>query len=255
MEFDESRLYQAGDDIRNIDWRVTARTGKPHTKLFREERERPVFVWVDYRAPMFFATRGVYKSVFAARAAALIAWNAIQQGDRVGGLVFSETEHHELKPGLGKAAVLHLINRLVHHPAWDDRTTQTGSEQADLKKALQRLNRLVRPGSLVYLISDFRGAVQAKSEFARLARHCEVILINIHDVLEETLPAKGIFRLRRQEHELVINTYDEAIVERYQQQSEQHTQWLEDLAGRYRLRYIPCLTTDEPLKKLMAHAR
>ena len=88
MEFDESRLYQPGDDIRNMDWRVTARTGKPHTKLFREERERPVFVWVDYRAPMFFATQGVFKSVFVARMAALIAWNAVQQGDRIGGLIF-----------------------------------------------------------------------------------------------------------------------------------------------------------------------
>ena len=89
MEYDESRPYQAGDDIRTLDWLVTARTGKPHTKLFREERERPVIVAVDYRPAMFFATQGSFKSVQAARCAALLAWRAAQQGDRLGGFIFS----------------------------------------------------------------------------------------------------------------------------------------------------------------------
>ena len=94
MEYDESRLYQPGDDIRNIDWRVTARSGKVHTKLFREERERPVHLWVDFRAPMFFATRGKFKSVIAAELASLFAWRANRQGDGIGGIVFSENTHH-----------------------------------------------------------------------------------------------------------------------------------------------------------------
>ena len=104
VEFDESRLYQPGDDLRTIDWRVTARTGKPHTKVFREERNRPVFVWLDLRRPMLFATRGAYKGVRAAEIAALIAWSAVANGDRLGGLVFTETEHHELRPALGMRA-------------------------------------------------------------------------------------------------------------------------------------------------------
>ncbi|NNF66553.1 MAG: DUF58 domain-containing protein, partial [Gammaproteobacteria bacterium] len=86
MEFDESRPYQPGDEARNLHWRVMARTGRPFTKLFREEREQPVLLWVDLRQRMQFATRGVYKSVQAARAATLIAWAASQRGDRVGGL-------------------------------------------------------------------------------------------------------------------------------------------------------------------------
>ena len=99
VEFDESRPYQPGDDLRTIDWRVTARTGKPHTKVFREERNRPVFVWLDLRRPMLFATRGAFKGVRAAEIAALVAWSAVANGDRLGGLVFSETEHHEQRPG------------------------------------------------------------------------------------------------------------------------------------------------------------
>lgn len=84
MDFEESRIYQDGDDIRNMDWRVTARTGTAHTKVFREERERSVLMWVDYRRPMFFATQGAFKSVLAARAAALLSWSAIAHGDQIG---------------------------------------------------------------------------------------------------------------------------------------------------------------------------
>ena len=112
VEFDESRPYQPGDDLRTIDWRVTARTGKPHTKVFREERNRPVFVWLDLRRPMLFATRGAFKGVRAAEAAALVAWSAVANGDRLGGLVFSETEHHELRPALGSRAALRLLQTI-----------------------------------------------------------------------------------------------------------------------------------------------
>lgn len=263
MEFDESRLYQAGDDIRNMDWRVTARTGKPHTKLFREERERPVFVWVDYRAPMFFATKGVFKSVFVAKAAALIGWCAIQQGDRIGGLIFSDQGHHELKPESGKQGVLHLINRLVNDPAWDQNTAEELSnkpqkqdqKQTSIKKAMMRLNRLVRPGSLVYMLSDFRGLEELQSEVARLSKHCEVVLLPIHDVLEESLPVNGTFRLSHNDQDLIINTHDKSHLDQYQQHYQQHTEFLEELAARYRMQLISCLTTDDPIKKLSDYAR
>lgn len=255
MEFDESRLYQAGDDIRNMDWRVTARTGEAHTKLYREERERPVFVWVDLRASMFFATRGVYKSVFAAQLATLIGWQAAQQGDRIGGLVFSENSHHELRPGLGKPAVLHLIKRLVSHPAWQSPPESKDDHNTTIKQALMRLNRLVRPGSLVFMISDFRGAESAQSEFARLSKHGEMVLVPIRDQLELTLPKAGNYRMTQASQELVINTQDEKMRETYAEKAQTHDDWLNDIAGRYRMRILPCLTDDDPFKKLMAYAQ
>ena len=113
MEFDEARLYQPGDDIRSIDWRVTARTGKTYTKVFREERERPVFISVDDRLTMHFATRGVFKSVLAAKLAGLLAWAAEHHGDRIGGQLFSEHDCYELKPQNGRHAVLRFLNTLV----------------------------------------------------------------------------------------------------------------------------------------------
>ena len=97
MEFDEVRHYQNGDDVRTIDWRVTARTGKVHTKLFREEKERPVFILTDLSSSMHFGSSLLFKSVQAAHLAALIAWHVKQRGDKLGGLVFSQHQHIELK--------------------------------------------------------------------------------------------------------------------------------------------------------------
>ena len=155
VEFDESRPYQPGDDLRTIDWRVTARTGKPHTKVFREERNRPVFVWLDLRRPMLFATRGAFKAVRAAEVAALVAWSAVANGDRLGGLVFSETEHHEQRPALGARAALRLFQTVCTQSFWQPPATAETLE-TDAERALQRLTRVARPGSLIFLVSDFR---------------------------------------------------------------------------------------------------
>ena len=98
IDFEEVRGYQPGDDIRTIDWRVTARTGSAHTKLFREERERPVLLVVDQRNSMFFGSQHCFKSVLAAQLASLLAWSALNNGDRVGGLVFNDNQHREFRP-------------------------------------------------------------------------------------------------------------------------------------------------------------
>ncbi len=106
------RSYQPGDDIRTIDWRVTARTGSAHTKLFREERERPVLVVVDQRSSMFFGSSHCFKSVLAAQLASLLAWSALHGGDRVGGLVFNEQGHQEVRPRRSRKTVLALLSQI-----------------------------------------------------------------------------------------------------------------------------------------------
>ena len=112
IDFEEVRSYQPGDDIRTIDWRVTARTGSAHTKLFREERERPVLVVVDQRSSMFFGSSHCFKSVLAAQLASLLAWSALDAGDRVGGLVFNEAGHREIRPRRSRKTVLALLSQL-----------------------------------------------------------------------------------------------------------------------------------------------
>ena len=122
MDFEEVRLYQAGDDVRSIDWRVTARTQVPHTKVYREERERPVFVLVDQRSPMFFGSQQCFKSVLAAHIGTNLAWAALGNSDRVGGLIFGDTQQRDIRPRRSKHAVLELLhhlqdfNRQLHTP-------------------------------------------------------------------------------------------------------------------------------------------
>ena len=250
MEFDETRLYTPGDDARSLDWRVTARTGKPHTKLFREERERPVFLSVDARAAMFFATRGVFKYVQAARLAALTAWSAQRHGDRIGGQVFTENGGVELKPEHGRRAVLHLLQKLADAEPSDDGQTGSG-----LDEALARLVQHARPGSLVFVFSDFRGLGSA-GEFSllRLRRHCDVALAFLSDPLESQLPNAGRYRFAHGRSELSLDaspTASAAHAARFAQRREA----LERLVRQHRMRFIPCLTTDDPLAVLRESLR
>ncbi len=251
MEFDESRLYQPGDDIRNIDWRVTARTGKTHTKLFREERERPVFVWIDLRGAMHFATRGRYKSVLAAQLAALIAWSALHNGDRVGGVIFSEEEHHELRPQRGKTAVLRLINRIVNDAGWAHPAPSASADQS-LEHALQRLRRVARPGSLIFLISDFRHLdAQAETTLKRLCLHNEVALLFVYDQLEQALPPPGRYKVSDGNREFLVDTTDNRLVAQYRRQFQERQDRLRQLSRSSRMILLPCRTDAEPLSLLL----
>lgn len=201
MEFDEARHYQPGDDIRAIDWRVTARTGKTHTKIYREERERPVFVVVDYMRSMHFGTEYLYKSVQASHVAAFIIWNAIKRGDKVGGLFFSETFDAEYKPKAQAKSALTLLQGMLeaqnkaHQLAFSKHNSDLLN--IDLKqqytKNIQRLQYLAKPGSLVYLISDFNGLCDTSlNVISSIGRHCEIKSIVVSDPMEFSLPQTGI---------------------------------------------------------------
>ena len=190
MEFDEARHYQPGDDIRAIDWRVTARTGKTHTKVYREERERPVFLFCDYLPSMAFGTQLLTKAVQAAHVSSLISWSAAARGDKVGALVFNQQQHKEIKPLTRKKAVLHVCHELMalHEQSAQNKTDKAKDEQA-FADACARARRLARPGSLVYLVSDFQHLnAQAIQHLSHLTRHCEVRAIVINDPIEHALP-------------------------------------------------------------------
>ena len=183
MEFDEVRHYQNGDDIRAIDWRVTARTGKTHTKLFREEVERPVLIATDLSTSMLFGSRLLFKSVQAAHVASLVAWHAKSRGDRIGGVVFNQTNHTELKPRSRQQGVLHYLHGLVK--IHEDRKKATEA----FEQKCERLRQLAKPGSLVYLITDaFSLSDEAIRHLSNISRHCELVVCMISDPLEQQLP-------------------------------------------------------------------
>ena len=143
IDFEEVRSYQAGDDIRTIDWRVTARTGAAHTKVFREERERPVLVVVDQRGSQFFGSQHCFKSVLAAHLAGLLAWSALGNGDRVGGLVFNDSRHREVRPRRSRKTVLTILSQIE---AFNRRLPPASGDDHSLAAMLDNLRRIARPG-------------------------------------------------------------------------------------------------------------
>ena len=249
MEFDESRPYQPGDDPRSIDWRVTARSTTAYTKLFREERERPVLVAVDLRSNMHFATQGCYKSVNASRAAALIAWAAHHRGDRLGGLIFGDTTHRELKPRLGRRSALRFVHELVEHKDWERRDPAVSGDA--LVQAMSALRRVARPGSLVVVISDFQDFDRAaQSYLSSVARHSEVLAVFINDPIERELPPPGRYRLVSQEDELAIDTYAAPARRDYEQAFEDRLRELERFCHTYHVHLMPMATNDDPVSTL-----
>jgi len=252
MEFDESRPYQPGDDPRNIDWRVTARSSEAYTKLFREERERPVLVMVDLRSNMHFATRGCFKSVNASRAATLIAWAAHHRGDRLGGIIFGDTTHRELKPRLGRQSALHYVHELVGHPDWQN-TVQSSddSPQEPFRQALSALRRVARPGSLIVVISDFLGfGKMPQSYLAGIARHNEVLAVFVSDRLERELPPPGRYRLVSADAEMAIDTYARTARQEYQQEFSERQRMLEGFCQRYGIHLMALSTNDDPVETM-----
>ncbi len=253
MEYDESRPYQPGDDVRQLDWRVTARTGKPHTKLFREERERPVFVAVDYCRSMFFATRGVFKAVQAARLASLLAWRAQLNGDRLGGVVFSGAAHHELPPRRGKAAVIRVLKLLAAEGASCRAAAHRPAPDEVLLAALKRLRRLAKPGSLVFLISDFQQLDEAaENELARLAAHTDLALLAVYDPIEAAFPAlERAGMLSDGADTLRLSAVSNQQRERYAAAFETQLERLRRLSREQRMLFTALDTAADPLAALI----
>lgn len=245
VEFDESRPYQAGDDLRTIDWRVTARTGKPHTKVFREERNRPCMVWLDLRASMLFATQGAYKAVRAADMAALIAWSTIGNGDQLGGLIFSDSEHHELRPRLGRRAALRLLQLIADSGCWHGIKTAE-ADSAPLEQPLLRLTRVVRPGSMMFLLSDFATLDDDdERHIKQLARHGDLFLVHFFDPIEAELPPPGRYRIQMGTRSISIETGDAAVRRRYRERFAARIARLQALERLPGVTVMDCRTVDD----------
>ena len=251
MDYQESRTYQPGDDIRNMDWRVTARAGRAHTKLFQEERERPVVLLLDLGPSLFFATRGALKSVIAARAAALLGWAAAAQGDRIGALLFNGG-HHELKPRNGQRGVLTLIHSLLEHT--DPVTGLANTPQpGGLNDALVRLRRIVRPGSLVFLISDFYGLDdETANHLIRLRHHNDLVALQIVDPLELAPPPPGRYGVTDGQHSGILDTRSKTGQQGYNDFFRQYRQALRETLKKSAIPLVQLSTTDDVVTALQA---
>ncbi|MGH8146366.1 MAG: DUF58 domain-containing protein [Rhodanobacteraceae bacterium] len=193
MDYAESRVYQPGDDVRNIDWRRTARSGKWHTKLFEEEREQSLLLLIDTHATMRFGTRARYKSVVAAHAAAWLTWTCMRAGDRVGALAFGAVRA-ATDPHAGSRGALAVLGALAR---WDHQARgmpSPDSQDEPLSRALQRARRLLAPGSRAMLLSDgWCTDAATHAALVRLTRHVDLRVGILADALEYELAPVGSY--------------------------------------------------------------
>ncbi len=246
VDFVESRNYQPGDDIRNMDWRVTARTGRAHTKVFQEERERPVLLVVDAGPSLFFGTRRRLKSVAAGHLAAAIAWTAVKRGDRIGAFLFAQGEHRELRPAGGRRGAMRVVQGLV-----DWLTPERVGQGAEpLSVALQRVRHAVRPGSLVLIVSDFYGLDDdCQRHLSRLRQHNDVVGCQVLDPAEERLP-DGRYPITDGHDIAQLDTSRQGGRHRFETMSRDHVETPRRMFQRHQCGWVTMRTVDDPVEVL-----
>ena len=247
VDFLESRNYQPGDDIRNMDWRVTARTGRPHTKVFQEERERPVLVVLDAGPSLYFGTRRRLKSVAAGQLAAAIAWSAVRRGDRIGGFLFAPGQHRELRPAGGRRGAMRMIQGLVD---WLVPANLGATEVQPLSIALERVRHAVRPGSLVIRLSDFFALdADCNRHLSRLRQHNDIIGCQVLDAAEYQLPP-GRYPITDGASATILDTARQDSGHRYQAMGMEHLSEPRRLFQKHQCGWLTLHTDDDPVDVL-----
>jgi uncharacterized protein (DUF58 family) len=246
LEFDAVRQYVPGDDIRNIDWRVTARTGSPHLKVFQEERERPIVLCVDMNASMRFGTRNTFKSVQAARIAALLGWGGLAKQDRLSFCLFGDVEEgiQFFPPKRSKTSLLYLLKILAAIPSQ--------RHFVPLKESLDSIFKKAHTGSLVYVISDFLEideSFEGEDSLSRLRKKCEVVFITVNDPADQSIAPMGTVGFCLNDSEKTyINTESVQGRKAYEEQWLAHEKKLHQLASQLKIPLIK-LSTQSNLQK------
>lgn len=245
MDFDEVRHYLPGDDIRTVEWRVTARTGTPHTKIYREERERPVLFVMDFSPNMYFGTRVTFKSITASLTAATLAWACQDKGDRIGGILFTNDYHSELRPQGGERGVLGFLRKLIEYNQQLQQTHQSQENFNAFANNLKRLRYVVRPGSLILIFSDFYNFNDdAKKHLQQLSRHNDIICLFIYDPLEKLPPPPNYYTITDGNKCFSFNSQQKEFKQHYQQMFLNREQKIKTICDQHQLSMISIATDD-----------
>jgi uncharacterized protein (DUF58 family) len=212
LNFEEIRDYRPGDDVRSIDWKVTARLRKPHLRVFDEERNRQGLLVIDQRLSMFFGSRLAMKSVTAAQAGAIGAWRILAAGDRVGGVVFNDGEMQEVRPHRSRRNVFQILNYIVAQNQALGVGRGIASAPGMLNRALERARRLALHDATVILVSDFDGADEkSRRMVADIAQHNSVVALLVHDPLQSDLPASARITVTDGELQIVLEVGHDSV--------------------------------------------
>lgn len=249
IDFSEARNYQAGDEIRHMEWRVTARTGRPHVKVYHEERERPIVIFVDFNPSMYFGTQVAFKSVVASRLAALLAWTAAKQGDRVGSFLFSNDKHHEFVPRSRQTGVLPILSKICQYSA--DYKQKNFKTSREFSHALRRMRRVAKPGSVIVLISDFYNIDEnTERHLNNLRSHNDILAYHICDPLELLPPKPGQYAISNGEKDLLLDTSLDSIRFDYQFLFEERIHKVQNLLKRLQIQCVQ-VTAEQDLPLLV----
>lgn len=248
MEFHEVREYVPGDDIRHIDWKVTARTSQVHTKLYSEETERPVVCLIEQSPVMFFGSQIRFKAAQAMNTAAALSWTTFQQGDRLGGMVFNAKDYHWVEPKHQKQAVLKLLRfglelqqQLKKPDTFDSGWTQH----------LQQMQTSLKPGSRIFLIGDFLNVDDLFFEqLSLLKKHSELVLIHIYDPIEKHLPSRGLLKISNGHRTLNIFSSQPKQVKQYEAAYDQAWQKLSHWCHKIHIPLTEVSTHENPVDAL-----
>jgi uncharacterized protein (DUF58 family) len=248
MEFDEVRPYQPGDDVRTIDWNVTARTGEPHIKRYVEERELTILFLVDLSASGAFGSAGRLKNDVAAELCGLLAFAAIRNNDKAGLIAFSDDIELFIPPKKGTSHALRLVRDILH--------IRPKGRKTDINTVLNYVARVQNKRAVIFLISDFRAPDFSKALRATARRH-DVIAISITDRAELTLPKAGLLRLTDNEsgQVAVIDTSNTTVRRRYHALGEERRHDLARFFKKQAIDHIPLITDDDYVVDLVRFFR
>ncbi len=244
MSFSEVRVYQPGDDVRTIDWNVTARTGEPHVKIFEEERELTVMLLVDISASSFFGSTGQSKKEVMTEICAVLAFSAIANNDKVGLLLFSDRVELFIPPQKGRQHSLRLIRELVN--------LEPAGRGTNLAAALQYARNVLRKRSVCFILSDFLTA-DYEAPLRIFSRRHDCIGLHSWDIRERTLPDVGLVRVADAESGSIswVDTSDAAFRKAYTRRFEERTQMTRSLFGRAGADFLSIPTTDSYAQALL----
>ncbi len=245
MELEEIRSYAYGDDVRDIDWRVTARKEQPFTKLYTEERDREIYVLLDLSPQMVFGTKRELKSVAAAKIASLLGWMSLENKDRFGCLIFDGSEHLLFKPQNNRANMMVMLKKMsgITQKILHDKPKQV----ENMQKPLQLLQQHIKSQAVVFVISDFTDLTDGvKRSLATLSRKAKVYALNVFDILEEFPPVGGEYMAENAGERLIFDSKSTYFQKEYKRYFQNKRADVSDFCQKFGIRYIE-VRTDIPL--------
>lgn len=251
MDFEELRHYRQGDEVRNIDWKVTNRTGKPHVRVYNEEKDRPVLVVVDQRLPMFFGSQEKLKSVVACELAALSMWNVLKNGDRIGAVLFDDEKIEDFKPARSKYANMAILSSLIdmNHALSVDIRHQTNTHQLEL--ALKRVEQLVGHDYLVIVISDFSGwNKEVLNSIKRIGQHNDLITGLVFDPLEEDISSSSSLVVSDGDYQVEIPADQSEFTQSYKETFQLSVAEIKSVLQKHDIPLLPISTVGDSVSQL-----